>query len=88
MAQVAMIEYTDTFCGESNYSWVIRKAFICEGMTDIQIVRKAKALLWISGKRADYRRSWNSSDMIAQYFPSTVMFITFVDDAEFEEELS
>lgn len=87
MAQVAMVEYTDTFCGESNYAWVVRKAFICEGMTDRQIVRKAKALLWISGKRADYRRSWTNADMIAQYFPCTVMFITFADSEDFEGEL-
>ena len=88
MTQVAMVEYTDTFAGESNYSWVVRKAFICEGMSDLQIVRKAKKLLCISGKRADYRRSWNDSDMIAQYFPCTVMFITFADSEDFEGELS
>ena len=85
--QVAMVEYTDTFAGESNYSWVVRKAFICEGMTDRQIIRKAKSLIGINGKRADYRRSW-TGDMIAQYFALTVMFITFTDIEDFEGELS
>ena len=88
MTQVALVEYTDTFAGESNYTWVVRKAFICDGMTDRQIVRKAKELLCISGKRADYRRSWNNCDMIAQYFPCTVMFITFTDSEDFEGDLS
>ncbi len=88
MSLVAMVEYTDTFGGESNYSWVRRESFICEGMTDRQIVRKAKSLLTLGGKRADYRRSWNSGDMIAQYFSCTVMFITFADSEDFEGGLS
>ena len=72
----ALVEYTDLFGGESNYSWVLRHEFDCEGMTDAQVVRKAKNLLGISGKRSNHR-SFNGGDILARYFPCTVMFITF-----------
>ena len=72
----AFVEYTDLYDGESNYSWVIHHEFDCENMTNLQIVRHAKSLLGISGKRAN-SRSFNGGDMMARYFPYTVMFITF-----------
>lgn len=45
----AQIELTDTFCGEANYSWVKRYEFDINGMTDNQIIRKARELIGITG---------------------------------------
>lgn len=70
----AHIEYTDLFCGEANYSWVRRFDFDAANMTDLQIIRRAKKQLGISGNRALY--SVNQCDL-ARYFDSTVLFITF-----------
>ena len=70
----AHVEYTDLFGGEANYSWVKRFDFDCTDMTDLQIIRKAKSELGITGKRAVH--SLNKCDL-ARYFDSTVLFITF-----------
>ena len=71
---IAHVEYTDLFSGEANYAWVRRFDFDCSGMTDLQIIRRAKSELGISGKRALH--SLNKCDL-ARYFASTVMFISF-----------
>ncbi len=76
MAIIAKVEYTDTYGGEANYCWVRRVEFECDNMSDVAIIRKAKDLLGISGKRAN-NRGFNGGDMLARYFPCTVMFITF-----------
>ena len=75
---MAHVEYTDLFAGESNYSWVKRFDFDAEGMSDLQIIRRAKSELGISGKRS--KRGWNGEDM-ARYFNSTVMFISFSEES-------
>ena len=71
----AFCEYTDTFGGEANYSWVKREAFNCEGMSDLAITRKAKALFDLNGARG---RSDNSGDMYSfrPYRLCTVLFVT------------
>ena len=71
---IASVEYTDLFGGDANYSWARRFDFDCTDMTDLQIIRRAKSELGISGKRA--KHGWNGEDL-ARYFHSTVMFITF-----------
>ena len=71
---IAHVEYTDLFAGEANYAWVKRFDFDCAGMTDLQVVRRAKSELGISGMRALY--SLNQCDL-ARYFDSTVLFVTF-----------
>ena len=71
---IASVEYTDLFAGEANYCWTRRFDFDCTDMTDLQIIRRAKSELGISGKRAVY--SLNKCDL-ARYFDSTVLFITF-----------
>ena len=68
---IASVEYTDLFGGEANYAWVKRFDFDCTDMTDLQIIRRAKKELGISGLRAIH------SIDLARYFASTVMFITF-----------
>ena len=49
----ANVEMTDTFGGEANYCWVKRASFPCDGLTDRQIVLRAKAAMGYSGYRAD-----------------------------------
>ena len=71
---MAHVEYTDLFCGEANYAWVKHFDFDCTGMTDLQIIRRAKSELGISGKRAAH--SFNQCDL-ARYFSSTVLFVSF-----------
>lgn len=71
---IASVEYTDLFAGEANYCWVRRFDFDAAGMSDLQIVRRAKSELGISGKRS--KHGWDGEDM-ARYFDSTVMFISF-----------
>ena len=73
----AQVELTDTFGGEANYSWVKRVEFNCEGMTDRQIILKAKKELDISGIR---HKKTDFGDMIRLDFSCsgwlTVLFIT------------
>jgi len=45
-------EYTDTFAGEANYSWVERATFTMpEGASDLAVMRAAKRALGLSGVR-------------------------------------
>ena len=74
---IAHVEYTDLFSGEANYAWVRRFDFDAANMTDLQIIRRAKSKLGISGKRALH--SINQCDL-ARYFDSTVLFITFTEE--------
>ena len=71
---IASVEYTDLFGGDANYSWVKRFDFDATNMTDLQIIRRAKSKLGISGNRAIH--SINQCEL-ARYFDSTVLFITF-----------
>jgi hypothetical protein len=70
-------EYTDTFGGEANYSWVRRETIdVPEGISDQALIRKAKAFAGISGVRSYVDKQ---GDMIALR-PSgmcTVLFITW-----------
>lgn len=74
-------EHTDTFGGEANYSWVRRHSFanLTPDLTDLQIVRRAKAWAGLTGIRC---RVEHYGDMTAIY-PSGichVVFITYSDD--------
>lgn len=43
-------EYTDTFSGEANYSWVRRKSLeLPEGISNRALVRRAKTALGLTG---------------------------------------
>ena len=72
-------ELTDTYGGESNYSWVRRaEVEVPEGTSDLACVRKIKALLGLSGSRPVRRE--NHGDMISLWSldgSATVLFITF-----------
>lgn len=46
-------EYTDTFAGEANYSWVRRATFEApDNASDALLVRRAKRALGIAGRHA------------------------------------
>lgn len=74
----ANVEVTDTFGGESNYSWVRRYSFLLTAnMTDRQIVTRAKKAAGWTGLRCR-KESWGG-DMITlrPLGVCQVMFITF-----------
>ena len=75
----AHVEYTDLFAGEANYAWVKRFDFDCTDMTDLQIIRRAKSELGISGKISRY--GFDDGCGMARYFDSTVLFITFSEES-------
>lgn len=57
-------ELTDTYCGEANYSWVRRVSFeLPDSSSDLAIVRKAKALLDVTGTKVTRRE--NHGDLIS-----------------------
>jgi hypothetical protein len=70
-------EYTDTFAGEANYSWVKRVSFeMPEGASTLSVVRKAKALLGLAGVRAR-REDWGDTIALRPHNSCTVAFISF-----------
>ena len=71
------IEYTDTFNGEANYSWVLRnKLYVDEKITELQLVRKAKKLVNITNVRCK-RIKYEDTIVLYPYNSATVLFITF-----------
>lgn len=68
-------EYTDTFGGEANYSWVRRgEVEISEGTSDLTLVRRVKKALGLEGVRC---RREEFGDTIALY-PSGSCTVVFV----------
>ena len=70
-------EYTDTFGGEANYSWVRRASIeLPDNATDRQIVRAGKAALGLTGVKC---KKWDSGDFIElrPVGSCTVAFIIF-----------
>lgn len=45
-------EYTDTYGGETNYSWV-RRAYIDSALTPYEALKKARAEFGLSGVKGD-----------------------------------
>jgi len=70
------VELTDTFGGEANYSWVNRFEIKDEGLTDLQLVRKAKKLAGLNGVRC---KKYEYGDLIElkPYGINVVLFITW-----------
>jgi hypothetical protein len=68
-------EYTDTFGGEANYSWVRRAEIsLPDGSSDRKIVQMAKKELGLTGMRC---RTFNHGDSweLRPYGECTVAFI-------------
>ena len=78
-----LIEYTDTYGGEANYSWVRRETFVYSGgkeryQTSRSVMRKAKALMGLSGLKG---RTYDHGDLIEfrPYGMCTVLFVQFCE---------
>lgn len=71
------IEYTDTFGGEANYSWVRRATIETEENTpNREVARRAKAEMGLTGVRGT--AYWHGDHYeFRPYGSCTVMFITF-----------
>jgi len=71
------VEYTDTFGGEANYSWVTRIDFEApSNISQLALMRRAKRALGISGVRG----RTSHFDGVTAFHPynmCTVMFITY-----------
>jgi hypothetical protein len=68
-------EYTDTFSGEANYSWVRRALFnVNEGVSDRSLVREAKRRLGLTGVRC-YREEIGDMIKLVPVGTCTVLFI-------------
>lgn len=80
-----LAEYTDTFCGDPNYSWVIRRFFEApDTASDRLLMRRAKAAVGLSGVKG---MTTNHSMMLEfrPYKSSTVMFVTVIEEAQYEQ---
>ena len=74
-----LAEYTDTYGGEANYSWVKRTTIeACDEPSDLALMRRAKAALGLSGLRGV---TYRHGDMIEfrPYRMCCVLFITYQD---------
>lgn len=72
-------EYTDTFGGEANYSWVRRGVIRCapgESYSDLAAVRRVKAELSLSGEPCA-REEWGDDIVLRPRGTATVIFISF-----------
>jgi hypothetical protein len=68
------VEYTDTFGGESNYSWVKRcKVSVSPKARKGLLMRRAKAALGLSGLRG---RTYHNSDF-AEFRPYGIATVVF-----------
>jgi hypothetical protein len=75
------VEYTDTFGGEANYSWVRREQIEApENATRALIIRRAKVALGLSGTRG-VTTDWGDGYEFRPHGRCTVMFVTFLERA-------
>lgn len=76
-----LVEYTDTFCGEANYSWVRRAEISAPAQASrALLVRRAKAALGLKGR---HRNVYDFGDCI-QFDPVneiTRVFISYVEES-------
>lgn len=74
------IEYTDTFGGEANYSWVRRaKVKSVQGESQSAVMRRAKAVVGISGMRGR-TSSFGDGYEFRPYGSCTVLFVQWTDE--------
>jgi hypothetical protein len=70
------IEYTDTYGGEANYTWVKRESFETEGSVPEHIVvRKLKRMIGLTGVNCK-KESYGEMIKLTPYGSNTVAFIT------------
>lgn len=77
------VEYTDTFGGEANYSWVHRATLVDEDappLTNRQVALKAKAAVGLTGVRG--RSYWHGDEYeFRPYRACTILFARYVEFA-------
>lgn len=72
---IVWAEYTDTFGGEANYSWVRRESFECDDDTsDLSIVRRVKRKMGLSGLKCS-RHEMGDYLVLRPYGYNTILFI-------------
>ena len=72
------VEYTDTFGGEANYSWVKRAEFeMPDSATNNQITKKAKAAIGLTGVRCSTVELWDGFQ-ITPVNSCTIVFVKSV----------
>ena len=72
-----LAEWTDTYGGDANYSWVKRATIEADAaISDLALIRRAKAALGLSGLRG---RTHHYGDMIEfrPYGMACVLFVTY-----------
>jgi len=74
------VEHTDTFAGEANYCWVNRHA-LPDGLTRLQLVRRAKALTGLTGVRSLVHDCGGTLE-IRPIGLCQVVFVTWVESEE------
>jgi hypothetical protein len=78
------VEYTDTYGGEANYSWVRRASFKASAsLSDREIVRRAKKEIDLTGVRCK-RNNFGEMIELRPYGSATVMFITYEEAFEIQ----
>ena len=74
---IYQVEYTDTFGGEANYSWVRRASFTGpDDMPQREVMRKARALVGLTGVRGTFENQFECF-ALRPYGSCTVMFVTW-----------
>ena len=69
-------EFTDTYGGEANYSWVRRATIeVPDTLSDRAIVRRAKKALGVEGIRAKRRENYGDQIWLWGIGGCTVLFI-------------
>jgi hypothetical protein len=71
------IEYTDTFSGEANYSWVKRiEVEMSDNATDRMLLRRAKKEMQLSGVQGVVSK-FGDYISFKPYRSNTILFVTF-----------
>ena len=80
----ANFELTDTFGGEANYCWVRRDSIVCDDLTNLAVVRRAKKFAGFTGMRCrvdDYGDDMRITP-VGRHAPCQTLFITFSEESE------
>lgn len=76
-----VVEYTDTFGGQANYSWVQRA--VVRGLDDApwpRVLREARKLLGLTGVRGDVMGNYGDEWWWKPRGMATVMMVRWSDD--------
>lgn len=82
---IAFCEITDTFGGETNYSWVRRAEVSIVGAGNRAVVRRAKKALGVSGERT-ITHDFGDSIQLDFVGQCKRAFITFASHEDYDKE--